>query len=140
MSLILSIKKVAEASAHLYASGDASNQDILDKLNNVHSEMEKLLSGMSFICNLCKKSTNYSQAVSNKIYNNGACVCKSCDSERSKLAFMNGRAAKNPQDYLECNSCDRVFSKFSGRKKEYGNRPIVSICKFCGSDNIGEYL
>lgn len=75
-------------------------------------------------------------------------ICKPCATEYERNQQLIRKANRNPQDYLSCNSCDRVFSsKNTGNYT--GNNQYIQIdnkrtvlrtdCPFCKSHDIDRY-
>ena len=66
--------------------------------------------------------------------------CTKCYNKMVKEAVIRSKAFRNPQDYFICNSCDRTMNVYKGKPKRDGTRTIVDRCKYCGSNDIDDYL
>ncbi len=64
-------------------------------------------------------------------------ICKQCHSDHVCFATMLKKAEANPDNYLMCDDCDRIFSKYLKRNKYAGI--LAEECKFCGSKNLIKY-
>lgn len=66
---------------------------------------------------------------------NGFGVCKKCACEYEKSQRFIRKSAKNPENYLTCDDCDAIFSKYSvGRIRQ-----LRVNCAFCKSENINRF-
>ncbi len=73
-----------------------------------------------------------------KSHNRG--VCKACNSKYEIIRRYAKDAEKNPNDYMSCHSCDRIFKKYGGGPPDKnGNRNIRTSCPLCKSCDVGEY-
>jgi hypothetical protein len=75
-------------------------------------------------------------------------ICKPCATEYERNQQLLRKANKNPNDYLTCNSCDRIFSNrnvgnYSGNN-QYIQWDIKKFqlrvdCPFCKSEDIDRF-
>jgi hypothetical protein len=89
-----------------------------------------------FACKICFKSQTIETAAKGYINKNGYCKCKQCRSNEMKHRIAEKLADIKPDDYLCCNDCDRIFSKYIGRKPDFGRRKELENCKYCYSENV----
>lgn len=88
-----------------------------------------------FNCRKCKQSLDIDMARKGiPISSTGNGECKPCHNEHAKLYMMRKSAERNPHNYMDCDDCDRTFSKRSA------NKVLRDKCPFCDSNNIGEYV
>ena len=88
-----------------------------------------------FICRECRRSLDISEArkgVPLSVDNIGH--CKRCHSIHAKNYMMNRKAIASPDNYMDCDDCDRTFCKRAP------NKVLRDKCPFCDSNNIGEYV
>lgn len=109
-----------------------------------------------FTCRVCK-STNFKlEEMKNerRLIETNRGICKCCNSEYEKLRTARKKAENNPESYLVCNDCDRVFNKykrgnFSGKNQHTMANPelfeltfkkmLNTCCTFCKSEEIEKY-
>ena len=73
-----------------------------------------------------------------KAHNRGA--CKVCNSKYEVIRKYAKDAEKNPDNYMTCNGCDRIFKKHkTGAPDKHGNKKLRTCCPFCESNEIEEY-
>lgn len=69
------------------------------------------------------------------LFSNNRGICKPCISKYETHEQFIRKANKNPENYLTCEDCDRMFSKnLQGRFKK-----LRTECPFCKSENIERY-
>jgi protein-arginine kinase activator protein McsA len=66
--------------------------------------------------------------------------CKECHRSYSREYSIRQRMKVSPHNFLECDDCDRAFSKFEpGSAKVHGGiRQLRVGCPFCKSENINK--
>lgn len=92
---------------------------------------------MNLKCRTCKRENLSVEEikVEKRTFVNGNGVCKKCACEYEKSRRFITKANRNPEDYLTCDDCDAIFSKYSvGRKRQ-----LRVDCAFCKSENISRY-
>jgi Zn finger protein HypA/HybF involved in hydrogenase expression len=106
--------------------------------------MEKKNPSPYFSCRTCKKEDFSFEQMKKEKYltarNRG--ICKPCDSNYMATRIMLAKAKKAPQDYLSCDDCDRIFSKYQVSRpltKERIFQKLKTECPFCNSENIDRY-
>jgi len=63
--------------------------------------------------------------------------CPECHTIQCSNIQMLSRAKARPENYFECNNCDRIFRKYHTYKKAgTKENAIVTQCKYCGSTDI----
>lgn len=94
---------------------------------------------MKFCCRVCHKTLNMeflkkgSYAVGS-----GKGKCKKCHSLDSSQIMIRKKVRINPQDYFQCDDCDRYMYVFPAGN--HLNKKIIDKCKFCGSKNINDLI
>lgn len=69
------------------------------------------------------------------------CECSQCQSEKNTYDLLIKLANKNPQNYFQCDDCDRIMTVYShSRPHKDGTRDIRCDCRYCGSKNIDDFL
>lgn len=67
-------------------------------------------------------------------------ICKPCHTEYNVINLHMKRAEKNPENYMMCNGCDRVFSKYkAGAPDKNGLQKLCLDCPHCKSKDIEAY-
>lgn len=111
---------------------------------------------MNYSCRDCERSdlTAAEMRTEKYLHSNRRGICKQCYRTKERVNVMIRKADKNPQDYLSCNSCDAVFSKYQsgtplthGKKSELyingtiekGHRWLKTECPYCQSDELERY-
>lgn len=97
-----------------------------------------------FTCRVCKSSEFKFEQMKKerRLVETQRGICKSCAAEYEKYKIHVRRAEKNPKNYLMCDDCDRIFSKYNtGPKFKFDdvNHPLRVDCPFCKSENIQNY-
>lgn len=66
-------------------------------------------------------------------------MCKKCRSKQESHNAILRKARKDPTKYLECNDCDRVFSKYRPAFPIGNQITLLTHCKFCKSEDVYEF-
>lgn len=103
-----------------------------------------------YSCRLCSGNNFTAKQMKKEKYlhSNKRGVCKPCTTEYERHRMLLRKASQNPKDYLSCNSCDRVFSKYNTGNYKGNNQYVTKntnysmvrvACPFCKSDDIEKY-
>ena len=69
-------------------------------------------------------------------------ICKPCVSNYNAVNARLMKAKKNPKNFLTCDDCDNIFSKYkvgTPLTKERVFQKLKVECPFCKSENIDRY-
>jgi len=67
-------------------------------------------------------------------------VCRACNSKYEVIRRYAKEAEKNPDKFMTCNGCDRIFKKHqTGTPNKLGQQKLRTCCPFCESKEIEEY-
>ena len=109
-----------------------------------------------FTCRVCKNNSLQLSEMKKerRLIETKRGICNCCNSEYEKLRIARKKAEHNPDLYLVCNDCDRIFSKykcgnFSGKNQHTMANPelfeltfkktLNTDCPFCKSEEIEKY-
>lgn len=97
-----------------------------------------------FSCRTCKRSDFTVEQMKKEKYlfykNRG--ICKPCASNYNNVNAKLANAKKNPENFLTCDDCDNIFSKYQVSRpliKERVFQKLKTECPFCKSENIDRY-
>lgn len=65
--------------------------------------------------------------------------CNICHKTRQANDATLKRAKENPQDHLQCNDCERIYSVKKFKTKELLEK-YLNECRYCGSNDVEDYL
>jgi hypothetical protein len=66
--------------------------------------------------------------------------CRECHRAYTRNYHLRKKAALSPQNFMECDDCDRIFSKYQEGKPKNGEiRKLMIECRFCKSEEIDSY-
>lgn len=85
---------------------------------------------MCYSCNISKDRCDF-RYIRKKYPHHGQ--CKQCYSTEKQLAYMARKAEKYPHNYLQCDECDKIFSK------NYASYKHNKVCPFCGLEGVYKY-
>lgn len=97
--------------------------------------------GMSFFCYDCQfyKPIEEMHKINSPVTKRGR--CKLCHNAYTRNYHLIRRSRLMPQNFMECDDCDRIFSKFAPGSKnllaEY--RKLRIECPFCQSEEIDSF-
>lgn len=97
---------------------------------------------MTFSCRVCPRPnlTIKDMKPEKFLLHNGRGICAPCNREYEKVRLSLRKAEKDPDNFLTCDDCDRIFKKHkSGGPDKYGQQKLRTNCPCCGSDNIAKY-
>lgn len=103
-----------------------------------------------YTCRCCLGNSFSASEMKNEkfLHSNKRGICKKCTTEYERNRQMIAKANKNPDNYLSCGSCDRVFSirntgNYAGNNqhKRLNNTSYMLRveCPFCKSEEIDRY-
>jgi hypothetical protein len=76
------------------------------------------------------------------MFKNNRGICKPCHSSYNKMHVQIKGAEKNPDNYMSCDSCDRIFSKYqvgAPSRKNHIPQKLKISCPYCNSEDIDSY-
>lgn len=97
-----------------------------------------------FSCRSCNKTDFTVEQMKKEKYlfykNRG--ICKPCVSNYNAANTRLTKANRNPRNFLSCDDCDNIFSKYqvgTPLTKERVFQKLKIDCPFCKSENIDRY-
>ena len=105
--------------------------------------MPEVAGPVTFSCRACPSGVkhNFENMKKEKfILSKGRGICNPCHNDYEKQQRFRRMAAKNPQNFLTCDDCDKIFSKtVSGTIPKDGKKKLRVECPYCKSEDISEY-
>lgn len=94
-----------------------------------------------FTCRECKSSEfNLDQMKKERrLVPTNRGICKPCATNYEKHQRFIRKSEKDPDNYMACDDCDRIFSKYSATNLVNGNKRLNIDCPFCKSENIDRF-
>lgn len=97
-----------------------------------------------FSCRTCKKEDFLFEQMKKerRLVETGKGVCKPCSSKYEALRAMVKKANRTPENYMSCDDCDKIFSKYQTSRPLFKERFFQKLrieCPFCKSENIDGY-
>lgn len=91
----------------------------------------------SYVCSTCKKVKPKAEFNQSKLRTKTG-ICKKCHSNYNTIRNQEKIINRNPDHYMECNTCFRMFNRFKWRGDVDSGDRIT--CVFCHSININKYV
>ena len=93
-----------------------------------------------FTCYYCKELKPDDLAKKGTITGINTGKCKKCHNSYVSNREIRRRVEKKPQDYFQCDDCDRYMNVFRNVNSIYKKREMITECKFCKSRNIDDVI
>lgn len=98
----------------------------------------------SFSCRQCHGTAFKLEQMKKEktMFANNRGICKTCHSNYNKINVQIKSAEKNPDKYMSCDSCDRIFSRYqvgAPSRKNHIPQKLRICCPYCNSEDIDNY-
>jgi hypothetical protein len=97
-----------------------------------------------FSCRQCHKENFKLEEMKKEktMFANNRGICKACHSNYNTINIQLKSAERNPEKFMSCDSCDRIFSRYQTGAPSKKNNMVQKLriwCPFCKSEDIDNY-